>query len=127
MDIWFHPTRTSPACHFRLGDIAPPRRGEINVRGYVFSTCGIWRRKGEFPKAKLVKYGKGDKVVAPDSEICPKCAAILKLNPVPLKPVEVKLSSFSASDRKPIEDMTAADSPPNFPDELEGVDLETDL
>lgn len=120
-DVWFKPTKSAAHCHYRvaLPDFAP---AYVSWRvQIVVSTCGIWRTKVTVNEA--IEFGVN--ALAPDFEICAKCAALLKIKPKPQAPVIPHFSLLSDLDRIPIEEMpdTETHEVEDPPDELAGVDL----
>jgi hypothetical protein len=97
MNVWFRPTKLSPACFFRDPG-----------SGLSLSECGSWRAKVVMHEQKdggdgrvAVPAGK----YAPDFEICPRCAKALGTQCKPQRVREVKPSLFSREELIPIEDM----------------------
>lgn len=112
--VWFKPTKSAAYCHYRLdAAITSPVQT-------VVSTCGIWRSK----IAAKDSIPASEKGLAPDCEICERCAAHLKIQPKPTQIFTPHFSLLSEIDRVPIEEMKhdkSTDEDP--PDELAGVDL----
>lgn len=117
MNVWFRPLKISAACFYRVAD-------DGRAIQFATSECGGWRTKVDV-RNSVADSSKG---VAPNTEICPKCARMLGITPKPQSPVFIKPSLLSPEERIPLEDMPARRrSPPSEdpPDELAGVDLDT--
>jgi hypothetical protein len=136
MDLWFKPTKSAAYCYYRVAapDLAPV--GANWLVQLATSACGVWRTKIDLspPKKgaedrslpieahweKPANGGSAPKPLAPSFEVCAKCAATLGITPLPLRVHVVSLSL----DYTPIEEMTdPPPTPPDPPNELEGVDL----
>lgn len=117
MNVWFRPLKTSAACFYRVAD-------DGKAIQLVTSECGGWRTKVDI-RNSIAASTKG---IAPNTEICPKCARLLGITPKPQSPVLIKPELLSREERIPLEDMPArrrTPTPEDPPDELAGVDLDT--
>ena len=137
MDIWFRPTKSAASCYYRVADPDLAPIGTSWMVQTAHSACGIWKTRINLEKAtedgrtvtavqweKPINGSETSKPLAPAFEICTKCAGVLGIIPRPLQVRTLSLSALSHEDRMCIEEMpTPLPTPPDPPNELEGIDL----